>query len=166
MTAYNFSALIPNTANGPYFEPGQYYEVNFQYSLGTGLASGDTITTPSLGLPSNGIRIVDIIVTHPELDTNATPTGTYDIGDSDDQNRFQSASLLGVNGVTTAGFTMTNPINIAQGTTNGVVTTGRGYLYAAGTDPRLILTVISAVATAATSGVINMKVCYTCSGEY
>ena len=165
MTAYNFSALIPNTYNGPYFEPGQYYEVNFQYSLGTGLASGDTITTPSLGLPDNGIRIVDIIVTHPELDTNATPTGTYDVGDSGDQNRFLSAALLGVNGVTTSGFTMTNPINVPQGTTDGIVTTGRGYLYAAGTDPILVMTVISAVATAASTGLINMKVCYQCTGE-
>lgn len=158
MTAYNFSQIIPNIANGPYFEPGQYSVVNFQYSLGTGLANGDTITTPLGGLPNNGIRIEDIIVTHPQLDTNVSPTGTYDVGDSTDQNRFLSAASLGM--------IDSDFINIGQGTTNGVVTTGRGYLYQAGTDPQLILTVISNLATAASSGVINLKVCYTCSGEY
>lgn len=165
MTAYNFSQLIPNTFNGPYFEPGELYEIDFEYSLETGLASGDTITTPSGALPDNGIRILDILVSHPELDTNATPTGTYDVGDSTDQNRFLSAVVLGVNGVTTSGFLINNCINVPQGTTNGVVSTGSGYLYAAGTSPQLILTVISAVATAASSGLIRLKVRYVCSGE-
>jgi len=165
MTAYNFSQIIPYSSHQPKYAPGQLYAIDFEYSLTTGLANADTITTPSDALPDEGIRIVDVEISHPELDTNATPTGTYNVGDSDDADRFIDGGVMGVTGVTTADYLVLNRINRAQGTTSGVVSSGSGYLYAQGTSPQLIVTIASAVATAASSGVIRMRVWFYCTGE-
>lgn len=167
MTAYNFSQILPASSYPPKWESGQLYCVDFEYdvSSGSALANADTITTPSGALSGDGIRIVDVEVSHPELDSNATPTGTYDVGDSGAAARFIDGAVMGVNGVTTAGYLVYNRINIAQALTSGVVSAGSGYLYAQGTDPQLILTVASAVATGVASGIIRMRVWFYCTGE-
>lgn len=165
MTAYNYSQIIPFSVHDPKFAAGQLYSIDFEYTLTGALVENDTITTPAGALPDEGIRIVDVELVYPELDTHATPTGTFDVGDSDDTNRFVSAVPMGVAGVTTAGFQLRQGINIAQGLTSGVVSTGSGYLYAAGTSPRLITTVSAAVATGAASGVIRKRVWFYCTSE-
>jgi hypothetical protein len=165
MTAYNFSQLVPFSSYKPKFSPGMLYEIVFEYTLTGALANADTITTPSNAFPDNGIRIMGVLVTHPELDTNTTPTGTYNVGDSGDADRFIASAPLGVAGVTTTGFILNNPINVAQSLSNGVVATGSGYLYGSGTNPQLVLTVNAAVATGASSGVIRLLVTYYCEGE-
>lgn len=167
MADYNFSQILPYSSYPPKWDAGQLYCIDFEYDVsdGSALANTDTITTPSGALPDEGIRIVDVELSHPELDSNATPTGTYDVGDSDDVNRFLDGAVMGVNGITTAGYLVRNCINVEQTLTSGVVSAGSGYLYAQGTDPQLILTVASAVATGVASGIIRMRVWFYCTGE-
>lgn len=165
MTAYNYSQIVPFNGQNPVFEVGNDYSIDFEYVLTGALSSGDTITTPAGALPSDGIRILEVEVIAPETDTNATPTGTFDVGDSGDADRFIDGIPMGVAGVTTAGYQMRQGINIAQGTTNGVVSSGVGYLYGQGTTPQLITTVASAVATGATTGVIRKRVFFRCTSE-
>ena len=165
MAAYNFSQIVPNSSYPPRYLSGEQYSIDFEYTLGGALAQNDTITTPSSALPNNGIRIVETELMYPELDTNATPTGTFNVGDGTSATRFVSGVPMGVAGVTTSGFQLRQGINIAQGLTNGVVTSGSGYLYASGTNPQLVVTVGSAVATGASSGVIRLRVTFYCTGE-
>lgn len=164
MTAYNYSQIQPFSSSPALFEVGQIYEIQFEYSLTGALVAADTITTPAGALP-DGIRILDTVLSYPELDTNAAPTGTFDEGDATDDNRFIDGVPMGVAGVTTAGFQLNQGINIAQGTTAGVVSSGAGYLYGRGTSPQLITTVASAVATGATSGVLRKTVRFLCTNE-
>lgn len=161
MTDYTFAQIIPDASLPPRYAPGQEYTIEFQHDLDSvALANGDTITTPSGALPNEGIRITEIEVISPELDTDVSPTGTYDVGDSDDPDRFIDGALM-----SNAGGQLINFINRGTGTTLGVITTGPNYLYAQGSTPQLVLTVASAVATGATTGVIRFKVHYNCVGE-
>jgi hypothetical protein len=159
MTAYNFVAVQASR-----FFPGEKYSVEFQYTLGGAFVNGDTITIPANSLPINGIKIAEVEVLHKPLDTNATPTMTYSVGDSGLSTRFISAAGAG-DTITTVGHQIRNAINIPQGKTAGVVTTGTGYLYGAGTSPQLILTVDGVVATGATTGTVRMVVHYYCAEE-
>jgi hypothetical protein len=167
MTDYNFAQILPYSSYPPKWESGQLYCIDFEYDVsdGSALAASDTITTPSSALPDEGIRIVDVEISHPELDSNTTPTGTYDIGDSDDVDRFLDGAVMAINGVTTAGYLVYNRINVEQTLTSGVVSAGSGYLYASGTSPQLVLTVASSVATGVASGIIRMRVWFYCTGE-
>lgn len=170
MTAYNFVGLVPDTSFQPRYESQNFSPsmVEFQFTLTQALANGDTITTPANALPVNGIRIQEIIVISPELDTNATPTGTFNVGDSVNATRFINSATMGVNGVTTTGYQLINHMNVAQGLTNGVVSSGTNYKYTPGdatfgvgtNGPELILTVNAAVATGATTGTIRFLVYY------
>jgi hypothetical protein len=164
MTDYNFSQVQPYSEKPALFEVGQQYSIDFEYALGGALSSGDTITTPANALPG-GIRVVESELVYPELDTNTTPTGTWDVGDADDVNRFVDGVPMGVAGVTTAGFQLRQGINVAQGLTAGVVSSGVGYLYASGSAPQLVATVASAVATGAASGVVRLRVTFLCTNE-
>lgn len=165
MADYNFSGIIPYTSQPARYDSGNLYAIDFEYTLTGVLAAADTITTPANALPDGGIRIVDVEVSHPELDTNVTPTATYNVGDSDSVDRFIQTAVMGVDGITTTNYLVYNRINRAQGTTNGVVSSGSGYLYAQDTSPQLILTIASAFATAAPTGVIRMRVWFYCTGE-
>lgn len=165
MTAYNFALIQPLDNQPPKYQPGFVYTAVFEYNLGgTALVNADTITTPTGSFPANlGINILDVVVSHGELDTNATPTGTYAVGDANDSTRYIAAAPLGVNGVTTAGFVLNNRIAAAQTIANGVVTKGAGYLVNAA-DYQMVLTVNAAVATGATTGCVRLLVTYICSG--
>lgn len=165
MTAYTFSSIYPDLASPPRYEDGIEYVIEFQYSLGATIVTGDTITTPANALPINGIRIIDTTLITPRLDTNATPTGTMSVGDSGLATRFISAAPMGVTGVTSATYQMQNNINVVQGLTNGVVSTGSQYLYGAGTSPQLILTFGGTIATAASTGLIRLLVKFRCTAE-
>lgn len=162
MAAYNFS-LVPGrshwTAGNTEFVTG-YYDL-----AGVALAQNDTITATNI-IPGDGVRIYDMYCTHTELDTNATPTGTYNIGDSLNASRFMSSVPMGVNGVTTTGFQIWNRFNFAPTfDSSGNTLTGLGYIYT-GTNPySLILTVNGVVATGATTGVIFLTVAYHCIGN-
>lgn len=165
MAAYSFT-LVDTISP---WNPGCQYTVRAYFDVsttsgGSGLAQNDTITATGI-IPGNGVRIVDVLVAHPELDTNATPTGTFSVGDSGTAARFISGGLMGVNGITTSGFQMRTGINIITTKTNGVVVSGAGYIYTGTSTANLIVTVATAVATAATSGILHLLVTYECVGN-
>lgn len=160
-TAYAFSQILPYSSHPPKYEPGSLYSIDFEYTLAGAVVTADSYTTPASALPSNGIRIVDTQLIMPALDTNATPTATISVGDSGSATRFVNAALAG----STQSTQMTVWINRAQGLTSGVVSTGSGYLYAQGTDPRIVVTVGGTVATAQSSGVVRLRVSFYCTGE-
>lgn len=164
-TAYSMSSLVPDSSYPPKWSPGSVQSVEFQYTLAGAVVTGDSYTTPANALPSNGFRILEVEVLSPELDTNATPTATFVVGDTSDDNRFIDAAPAGVNGITTSNYQMSTKINIAQGLTSGVVSTGSNYLYASGTSPQLKMTVGGTVATAQTAGTIRLRVTYQCVEE-
>lgn len=57
--------------------------------------TGDTITFSDI-LPFGGAIVRDVEVVSPELDTNATPTGTLIVGNSDDDNGFITTTGIAV----------------------------------------------------------------------
>lgn len=161
-TAYSFSQILPYSSYPAKYEPGQLYSIDFEYSIGATVVTGDNYSTPSGALPTNGIRIVDTLLIMTALDTNATPTATISVGDSGSATRFINAA--------NAGSATTNAqlhlfINRAQVLTNGVVTSGSGYLYGSNTTPIITVTVGGTVATAATTGVVRLRVSFYCTGE-
>jgi hypothetical protein len=141
------------------------YTVEFQYSLVGAVVTGDTYTIPAAGLPKNSFRISEVAFISVPLDTNATPTATISVGDAGSATRFINVAPAGVNGITTAGFQLVNTINVVQGLTAGVVSSGTNYLYDTGTAPVLVATVGGTVATAATTGLIRLRVTYYCTEE-
>lgn len=164
MTAYNFTSIQPLDAYPAKTEEGFVYEMHAYYNLGgVALVNGDTITTPAGFIPNTGVVILETEVIHPELDTNAAPTGTYILGDAADDNRYIVTAPMGLVGVTNAGVQMCNKINQVQTVTNGVVVAGEGYKVTAD-DYQLVLTVNGALATAATTGYIRLVVRYLCQG--
>jgi hypothetical protein len=161
MSSYNFTLVDPISP----WNSGSFMMAKAYYDLATvALVNGDTITATNI-IPGDGVEIIEIFVSHPELDTNATPTGTYNVGDSGNAARFISSAPLGTNGATTAGFQIRNSINIATTTSSGVVATGSGYRYTGTSPASLILTVNAAVATGATAGVVQLLVIYRCVGN-
>jgi hypothetical protein len=161
MTAYNFTLVdsISPWDAGSILMARAYYDLN-----SVAIANNDTITATNI-IPANGVEILEIFVSHPELDTNASPTGTYNLGDGTTAARFISSAPLGVAGVTTTGFQLRSGINIATTTSSGVIATGAGYRYTGTSPASLVLTVNAALATAATSGVIHLLVMYRCVGN-
>jgi hypothetical protein len=165
MTAYSFTSIDTKSpwTSGDQYTVRAYFDVSTT-SGGTGLANTDTITATGL-IPANGVKIYDVMVVHPELDTNATPTGTFNVGDAGSATRFISGAPLGVTGVTTTGFQLRTGINIITTTTSGVVASGAGYIYTGTSTSSIIVTVSAAVATAATSGILHLLVTYRCVGN-
>ena len=164
MTAYNFVGLVPDTSYNPRYEPGYLYSIEFQFTQTVAFVNGDTVTTPANALPGNGIRIQEVEVIHPSLDTNGSPTCTYSVGDSGSASRFISTA----NGFTgSTGGQVKNLINVAQALTAGVVSSGTNYLYgsANASAPQLILTINGVVATGSTTATVRLKVWFWSTGE-
>jgi hypothetical protein len=161
-TAYTFAQILPYSSYPAKYEPGLLYSIDFEYTLAGSVVTGDNYSTPSGGLPTNGIRIVDTALIFTPLDTNATPTATISVGDSGSATRFINAANAGS---ATSNAQLHLFINQAQGLTAGVVSSGSGYLYGSNTTPVLKVTVGGTVATAQTTGVIRLRVSFYCSGE-
>lgn len=160
MANYNFTlidAVSPWSA-GALFAVRGYYDLN-----GVGLVNGDTITATNIIAP-DGVEIFETWVTFPRLDTNATPTGTFNLGDAVVANRFIASAPLGSTN-TIAGTQLKAGINVPTVTANGVITSGAGYRYTGTTNSSLVMTVNAAVATAATTGVVHLLVLYRCVGN-
>lgn len=163
-TAYTFLGMVPDKSYPARWSPGQFYTVEFEYTLAATVVTGDTYTTPVGGLPSNGIRISEVSFNTVSLDTNTTPTATISVGDAGLSTRFINGALAG-NGSALAGNRYTVTINQAQVLTAGVVSAGYGYLYNNGTAPILVATVGGTLATAQTAGLIRLRVTYYCTEE-
>lgn len=165
MTAYNMSSIVPDSSYPAKWSVGTQQSIEFQYTLGGAVVTGDTFTTPASATPSGGFRILEVELISPELDTNATPTGTISIGDTTSATRFVNAAPMGVNGITTTGYQMSTKINQAQTLSSGVVSAGSNYLYGVGTSPQFVITLGGTIATAQTAGVLRLRVTYRCVEE-
>jgi hypothetical protein len=161
-TAYAFSQILPYSTAPAKYAAGQLYSIDFEYTLAGAVVSGDTYTVPANALPDNGITIVDTQLIFSPLDTNASPTATISVGDSGSATRFINAANAGS---ATANAQLQLSINQNQGLTSGVVSSGSGYVYSAGSAPRPVVTLGGTVATAASTGYIRLRVSFYCSGN-
>jgi hypothetical protein len=125
-------------------ELGQQYQAVGTYALGGALAAADTITWTGL-LPKGKFKVVSGYMTAPELDTNASPTGTIKIGDGTDDDAYLTESNIGLPAQAPAnGYPLTLPFNGASmGTTVSAL-------------PNVVATVVGVMATSATSGTIRV----------
>jgi len=127
------------------------------YNIGAAVAQNDTITFTDI-IPAGGVEIVDVIIDTPKIDTNATPTALWIVGDSGDNDRFINDVSGGWDDETTR---IRYGVNVAS-TSSGVIDTGVGYRYTGAAS--LIAKIDAAVATAASSGFVALMVRYRCSG--
>ena len=107
--------------------------------------TGDTILFENI-IPRSGAKVVAVQVVSPELDTNATPTGTFIVGNSDDDNGYVLTENCGLPAVL--------PANGKQ-----LSVTGTGDLIGtAVTNRDIIVEYTAALATSATSGALRLNV--------
>lgn len=137
----------------PRWQAGMEYTAFGSYTVGAAVAQNDTITFTGL-IPTNAVQILSTRLQTPKLDTNATPTGTWILGDSTDDNRFIDAVSMGWDDE--ASYAMYDS-NVVPSVANG---TGVGYVYTATTP--LILKINTAVATAASTGQLGLWIKYYC----
>lgn len=118
------------------------------FALTAALAANDTITM--MNIPINAIITDVAISTDTALDTNASSTIAYDVGDGSSANRFIAALAQGN--------------NVALPITHMTKSTGLGYQYTtSGAEnplPQIIVTVHTGPATGATSGTLRVLVAY------
>lgn len=137
------------------WQAGMVYTAHGFYNVGGAVAQNDTITFPSI-IPANGVEIISTRLEVPKLDTNATPTGVFILGDANDDDRFMTGVSIGWDDETSH---VMYDSNVVPDTPR---TKGIGYRYSATSD--LILKINTAVATAASSGLVALWVQYYCSG--
>lgn len=129
-------------------ERGQQFEALSSYALTGALVNADTITFSNLLPDPNRFKVVDFEFWSPELDTNATPTTLFTIGDGTDADGY----------LTSKGGAVTLSNSLA----GQLFYKGDGAIIgaAAGTAASrdVVLTVTAAVATGATSGNLWVKV--------
>lgn len=136
-----------NTA-GKGGELGQQYTCVGTYALAGALVAADTITWTNL-LPKGKFKIVSGRVIAPELDTNASPTGTIKIGDGTTVDAYLTETNIGLPAQAPAnGYPLNIGLNGASiGTTFGSTTSLRN----------VVLTVVGTMATSATTGTIRVE---------
>lgn len=123
---------------------GRQFVAKGSYTLGGALANADTITWTNLLPDPNTCKVVSGRIYGPELDTNATPTMLFTIGDGTDADGY----LLSKGGAVTLSNSLANQLMYEF---DGAIICA-----AAGTaeSRNVVLTVTAAVATGATSGTI------------
>lgn len=186
MTVYNFT---PTQSNAPW-KPGSTFVLSAYFELSAALAAGDTIVWSNAITPS-GITAVDMRVVSSQLDSNATPTGAFSFGDSDNYSPTDAHAaaryiLAGTMGSNMAGRLVVNdsnvaPLNIVVTPTHpmnapsySVQAAGIGYNYFTSENSPtnegggfldLVYTVTAAPATAATTGTVWVYFTYYCVGN-
>ena len=123
---------------------GVQHTALLEYTLTGALVNADTITWSNV-IPNGGATVVDVQLATPELDTNATPTMLFEVGNSDDRDGY----ILSHGGALTLSNSLADQMSaIGTGALIGTKVTNRD----------IVLTVTAAVATGATSGRILLKV--------
>lgn len=110
---------------------------------GAALANADVIQM--LKVPK-GARVLEVILTTTDLDTNGTPTLSFDVGDGDDVDRYIDGSTIGRTGGT-------------DRLGSGIVTNTQAFTYTA--NDTIDVLVAAGPATGATSGTISLTVGFT-----
>lgn len=169
--AYNFTVITPSIEQPATTYPGMMYEMHAYFDVstlvGNTLNAGDTITTPVGFIPDGGVVIFETEVINSEIDTNATPTATFELGDlgssyaslGADPSRFILTTAVNAH----SAAQVETKINQFQTLTNGVVTKGEGLLVAQ-SNYQLVWTAVAAAATTASTGYIRLVVRYLCTG--
>src|SRR6185437_1640582 len=168
--AYNFTAL---QTQSPYI-PGNVITVGGYFALTQALGNGDTITFAN-AIPPSGVTAIEVLVYHPQLDTNASPTGAYEVGDSLSDGNAAARYLTGaVMGTNQTGAQIHNFSNVVPTISSGAYTKGVGYTYTSDENTStneangyldLVLTVTAGPATGAASGTIWIYFTYKCVGN-
>lgn len=129
---------------------GQTFTAIGTYTLVGAIANADTITWTSL-IPAGGVEVQQVNFYGVELDTDASPTATVDVGDGSDADGF-------IDGVS---------VGLAAAGANQILAKGNGSkigtVYTSATD--VVATISAAVATAASSGDVRVEVIYNCVGK-
>ncbi len=140
MTAYTGTITVAGK-NG---EVGQQFNAVGKYTFGTEVEDTDTITWTNL-LPNNSSKVVGFKVYGTELDTNATPTATFTIGDGTDPDGY----------LTTKG----GAVGLQNSLAGQLIYFGDGALMFTDVSSRdVVLTMTAATATGASSGTIYVEV--------
>lgn len=168
-------SFTPTQTQSPWV-PGETFTVSAYYTTlsGTALGSGDVITWAN-AVPTSGVTAIAASVVCTQLDGNASPTFTYDLGDTlsgDLTNGLSRYILAGKGGSNSAGNLVRTDSNVPPVVTSGVQTKGIGFQYTTtenstgdtngATD--IIFTGISANATGATAYTVWVYFTYYCSG--
>ncbi len=169
-------SFTPTQPNSPWV-PGETFTVSayIHVAAGTALGSGDTITWAN-AVPTSGVTSIEAYVVCTQLDSNGTPTFTYNFGDTlsgDLTNGAQRYILAGKGGSNVAGFNIHTDSNVVPAFTAGVQTVGIGFPYATSENSTgdkngatdLIFTGTAANATGATTFTIWAYFTYYCGGE-
>lgn len=151
MTAYNGTISTPVTGT-PRWQAGQTYTSVGTHTINGVYAQNDTITWAGL-IPNNGVEVQQVRWSSNELDTNATPTATVNVGTAASGAAFISGLSVGLS---------VNGANQVVGFGN--VIAGIGSVFTATTD--VVANFTAAFATAAnTTHSISCAVTYYCIGE-
>lgn len=142
MTAYTGTVTIPARAG----ERGQQHTGLLTYALTGALVNADTITWSNAVPLGAQAKIVDLQFWSPELDTDATPTATFIIGDGTDTDGY----------LTTKGAA----VGLQNSLAGQLFYKGDGAVIGTVTQAsrNIVLTVNAAVATGATSGTLRIAV--------
>lgn len=152
MTAYTWT-IRPDFPNG---NPGLQI-AHAQFIGSAALANEDVIS--GLKMPSRA-RVLRVECSHKGLDTDATATLTFDVGDADDPNRYIDSGAAA-----NSGALSTNVFDVST-VANGAVATGIGYRYGAadlddqGAAGDIRLTVTAAPTAGGTTPFILLNVFY------
>lgn len=173
MASYSYTNL---QVQSPWIA-GQTFTVGAYFNLAStnnsaGVANGDTITAFNL-IPEGGVKILSVLVTGAEMDSNSSPSGTFSLGDNlTDVNataRYIQGASLGTN---LSNAQLVQYQNVAPTVTSGAFVKGVGYVYNTNQnsnpnagDVSAKLTVTASPATAATSGYTYLYITYACVGN-
>lgn len=114
-----------------------------EYELTAALVDDDVIQMVKV---PEGARVLEVILTTDDLDTDASPALALNVGDGSDPNRYIAASTIGQTGGT---------VRMGQ----GIVTSTSSHTYAA--DDTIDIHVETAPATGAATGTLCLTVLYT-----
>ena len=140
MTAYTQTTPL----NPARWEPGLMTSVTSVYALTGAVVTADTFTFSGM-FPGNSFQPIDVEVWGAELDTNASPTATIIVGNSDDDNGYVTSKTAG-------------------GAAQQFYVKGDGDLLGDTlTNTSVVVTLGGTVGTAASSGNIFVKTTYICN---
>ncbi len=170
MAAYTFTPLQVTTP----WKPGATFTIGAYFELTLGLALNDTITFKNAITPS-GITAIEVLCYSTQLDSNATPLGAYELGDSLLDGSAPARYIVGGHmGTNVAGAQIVTFSNVSPAFTLGVQTAGVGFNYfqdenSVTVDPNgfsdLVYKVTTAPATAAATGTVWVYLTYYCVGN-
>lgn len=173
MASYSYTNLQTNSPwiAGETFTVGAYFNLASTNSS-AGVANGDTITALNL-IPEGGVKVLSVLVTGAEMDSNSSPSGTFSLGDNLSDSNAAARYILGASlGTNLSNAQLVQYQNVAPTIVSGAQTKGVGYTYntnqnsnANAGDVSAVLTVTASPATAATSGFTYLYVTYACVGN-